>query len=527
MADKIMRESSKDDLFSLTTTLKEKETDTKTKIDKKSFSGRIFQLMNNAAYSFLLVCAYGELFPERDLVVAHSFGDGYFCHDYDESFAITQEMIDKLKAKMKEFIDSDDELECSSMERETLVKYFQKKNFEEKIQILKAWRVDNVPIIKFRNFIDYRIEKIQNDKKYLQVFDLLKFHYGVLLRFPTLTNPDELLEFRDRPIMWELIQEHKSWGSIINCSYIGDINKMIFTKEIESLKWVAEGLHDKKIGFIADELIKGFPQKRIVTIAGPSSSGKTTFAKRLAIHIRVNGYTTKVISMDDYFLDREEMIEDENGVKDFESILALNLKLLVERLGKLVKGEKVPERKFNFHLGKGEDNFSKQIQLNPRDFIILEGIHGLNPAFTEMVGLDKISRIYVSALTQLNVDRHHRISTSDNRLLRRMIRDYQYRGWSPTDTTAMWSKVREGEEKYIFPFQEMSDYMFNSALIYELPVLATYLKPLLAEIGGERDIEEEAGRLLRFLSFFYHFPGDRVPGVSIIREFIGNSDFRY
>ncbi|KAJ5075594.1 phosphoribulokinase family protein-related protein [Anaeramoeba ignava] len=520
--DKILKESSEEDLSSLT-----KKPYLETQKNTKTLQERTLQAKKQSSLSFLLVCAYQEILPEREIRIAHSFGDGYFCHDQDPDFQMTDEIVSKLKQKMLDYIQSDEQFKFQVMERNELGKIFHKKNYRDKIQVLKAWGIDNIRVVKFRNHIDYEIEPIESDKSKIQVFDLIRYQYGLLLRFSSISNPNEIKPFTDLPKTWALLKEHEAWNKKIGCTQIGDLNAQIVSKTVDRLKWLSEGLHEKKLSLIAGDIIKQFPQKKIITIAGPSSSGKTTFAKRLSIHLGVNGFSTQVISMDDFYRDVTDIGLDENGNKDFESIDAMNIELLSERLNKLIEGQTIPLRRFDFIGGKGYDDPKETMCLKGNEFMILEGIHGLNPQFTEKIGLEKISRIYVSPYVQLTIDRHHRVSTADNRLLRRMIRDFQYRGWLPSDTLTMWTNVRKGEEKYIFPFQEMNDYMFNTSLLYELPVLADFAKPLLSEISGNKELEKEAGRLLVFLSFFYQIPGERVPGISILREFIGDSDFRY
>ncbi|KAJ5076779.1 phosphoribulokinase family protein-related protein [Anaeramoeba ignava] len=520
MTDNLMRESSKEDLKSLL----------KINPELKNIQPLHFRREHAKSQStliFLLITAYNELFQKRDIKVAHSFADGFFCQDIIENFEITEEMVQKTKEKIDSYINGKDKIETKVMKREDLIQIFKQKNFVDKTKILKVWRVDNIPVICFRNQIDYEIEPVQKDLSKLLPFALIKYKYGMLIRFPTLSDPKVIEEFQDLPRTWNLIKEHEKWIKQLNCETISDLNSHVFSKTIDRIKWVAEGMHEKKLGEIADDIIKHYPKKKIITIAGPSSSGKTTFAKRLSIHIGVNGYTTKVISMDDFYRDTVDIAIDENGDKDFEAISAMNIKLLVERLSQLTEGKEIPVRKFDFVKGTGADDPKEKIKLNDNEFVILEGIHGLNPSLTEKIGLDKVSRIFVCPFGQLNIDHHHRISSNDNRLLRRMIRDFQFRNWSPSDTLIMWTNVRKGEEKYINPYQELNDYMFNTSLIYELPVLATYAKPLISEVTGVQDLEKEAGRLLRFLSFYYHIPGERVPGISLMREFIGNSDFRY
>ncbi|KAJ3444168.1 phosphoribulokinase family protein-related protein [Anaeramoeba flamelloides] len=477
--------------------------------------------------SFLLVAAYGEIMEDREIAIVHSFGDGYFFRDKDIKFKLDTEDVTKLKNKIQEYIEDEEKIEKTIMKRTQLVEIFKKKSWEHKLGILNTWRAEYVPILKFKHHLDYIIEPVTPKKHLITFFDLKLFHGGIVLRFPTLGDPQMKKPFSDRPKLFELIQERDVWAELLDTAYIDELNDHIYTKKIDRLKWVAEGLHGKKLRTIASKIAESFPSRRIVSIAGPSSSGKTTFAKRLSIDLAVLGLKARVLSLDDYFVDVEDMTLDKNGERDYEDISVVNMKLLIKRLKDLLDGEKIPERCFDFVNGVGTDNFEKMWSLGEKELLIIEGIHGLNPKFTSKVGDKNIWKIYVSALTQLNIDIHHRISTSDCRLLRRIIRDYQFRGWNPKETLKMWGNVRKGEEKNIFPYQELTDFTFNTSLVYELPVISIYVRQLLAQVKGDKELRVEAARLMKFLSFFFLLSPERVPGISILREFIGNSDFRY
>jgi uridine kinase len=355
---------------------------------------------------------------------------------------------------------------------------------------------------------------------------LRKYNDGFLLRFATLLHPNSVAPFRDQPKLFKTMEEHQKWIKILGISTIGDLNDAIENDEIKELIWVAEGLHEKKISDIADEIVSGFPEKRIITIAGPSSAGKTTFSKRLKIQLRVNGFRSQTISMDDYFINRELLPIGEDGKRDFESIAGLNVDLLSERINTLVEGKAIPERRFDFDSGTGKD-IDKTIQLGNWDFIIIEGIHGLNPKLTSKFGEDRVEKLYVSAITQMNIDANHRISTSENRLLRRLVRDNKFRSYSPEQTLERWASVRLGEEKNIFPHSEEANLIFNSSLAYEFPVLAKYARPLLQQVKENSSAKQLADKLDLFLSFFANLNEKYVPGISLLREYIGKSDFHY
>ncbi len=360
----------------------------------------------------------------------------------------------------------------------------------------------------------------------MQKFSLQKYSDGFLLRFAAILHPDIVVPFQDQPKLFATMEEHQKWSEILGISTIGDLNDAIDNDEIKELIWVAEGLHEKKISDIADEIVAGFPEKRIITIAGPSSAGKTTFSKRLKIQLRVNGYRSQTISTDDYFIDRQLLPIGDDGKRDFESIDGLDVTLLGERLNALLDGKAIPERHFNFDLGIGKDTNNK-LELGDWDFVIIEGIHGLNPKLTKKFGKGQVEKLYISAITQMNIDANHRISTSDNRLLRRLVRDNKFRGYSPEQTLERWTSVRLGEEKNIFPYSEEANLIFNSSLVYELPVLAKYARPLLKNVKGDTNVKQLAKRLDLFLSFFANLDEKYVPGTSLLREYIGKSDFKY
>lgn len=480
----------------------------------------------HATQAFFLSGAFKKVFPDRLLVIEHSFGDSFYCHDVNFD-PITSEDLQKLEKLMREWINSSEPLDFETWSKEKFIEKLYKFNSHSKLAIAKRWEGDQVPIARIKGkYWDYIIEPLASNKSQLKKFALRKYNNGFLLRFATLLHPDSVAPFRDQPKLFKTMEEHQKWGKILGISTIGDLNDAIDNGEIKELIWVAEGLHEKKISDIADEIVSGFPERRVIIIAGPSSAGKTTFSKRLKIQLRVNGFRSQTISMDDYFIDRKLLPFGADGKQDFESIDGLNVTLLCERLDALLDGKAIPKRHFNFDLGIGKDT-DKKLELGDWDFVIVEGIHGLNPILTENIGQDRIKKIYISAITQMNIDANHRISTSDNRLLRRLVRDNKFRGYSPEKTLKRWASVRLGEEKNIFPHSEEANFIFNSSLVYELPVLAKYARPLLKNIKGDESVKQLAERLDLFLSFFAHLNEKYVPGTSLLREYIGNSDFKY
>ena len=486
----------------------------------------IFELSSRqAALTFLLSAAYRTIYQGKKLVVEHSFADGYFCHR-DNWEPITQGEADVLEQKVKSWLKNDTPLIEDEVDKPTLLNDYKKIGLRNKTEIITQWDVEKIPVIRFGRFSDYRFEPMCLDKKKLINFRLMSYDHGMLIRFPSVLNHGSIPDFHDHPHLFEIIDEYEKWGNVLNIESIRDLNEAVRNNSIRELMWVAEGLHEKKIGNIADELSNRFPTSRVISIAGPSSSGKTSFAKRLSIQLRVNGFTTKQMSMDDYFCDRDDIPVDENGEQDFEAFEILNNELLCDDLQRLLNGEAINRRKYNFTTGRGSVT-NDEIMLKENDFIILEGIHGLNPLLTNNIADGNVSKIYVSAITQLNIDADHRFSTSDNRLLRRMVRDYKFRNYSPTETISRWHSVRLGEERNIFPYQDNADFFFNSALIYELPVLAGDVKPLLELIEEGNRFDDQIHRLKTLLSFFIPLEEEIVPGISILREFIGKSEFNY
>ena len=471
------------------------------------------KLEDQTTLAFLLSAASQELFPGRILFIEHSLSDGYYCH-FGKEDIVKKEEIKVISEKMGQYLLNKTEIKFEETPREKLLHRFSSQNRMDKVALLEKWEVDPVPCVRFGEFLDYRFGPMNTDKNVLQLCKLRPYDVGFLLRFFQPGQKEELDSFVDAPKLYQVIKEHETWGNILGISNIGELNKLIMTGNIDEMIRVAEGLHEKKISRIADSLCEDFLYKRIVFIAGPSASGKTTFSKRLGIQLKVNGFSNQPISMDNYYLNREEMPDD------IESISSLNMNLLCDHLSSLERGEVIPERKFDFARGVGYET-GKEIKIPQDTFIVVEGIHGLNPLFSEQVGIDRIQRIYVSALTQLNVDNEHRVSTSDNRLFRRIVRDVLTRGYSSDNVLTQWPRVRYGEENNIFPYQEEADFMFNSSLVYEIPVLANQAIPLLKKIKRSSQNFQTAERLLTFLSLFIPISPDSIPEISILREFIG------
>jgi uridine kinase len=492
-------------------------------------------LAMHSTLTFFLSAAYSKL--EYGVIkVEHSLGDGIYCID-SEGYEITEEMCKALTEKMSEMINSDIPIETPNIGRAELLKFFDEEAQRlDKVGVLKAWQDHFIPCVQYDDFIDYMIEDMCTDKSQLKIFEIRTYDEGLILRYPTFMEPTKLQPWKDRPVLHAIFKEAEDWAAILRADNITDINKAITTKRIEQLIRINEGLHEKKIAKIAQQLCSNFDKKRVITIAGGSSSNKTTFAKRLCVQLRVSGYGATVIEMDDYFQDTEKIPCDKDGKRDLEHISAMNVELLAQRVHTLINGGKIPQRKFNFKRSVGEDSDTKFFTLPEHNFLILEGIHGLNPELLKH--LPSCTPIYVCCLTPMKVDLNHRIPTSDLRLMRRSIRDHSYRGVSVRKSIQMWTSVRVGEEKNIFPYHENAEHFFNSALIYELNVYSITGRVILSEgtfpEKGEdtstpesKIITREAQRLLGLLKLFYPLNPDHISKVSTIREFIGGSGFDY
>lgn len=497
---------------------------------------RVQQNAKRATLIFITSSLYNQLFG-RQLKVAHSLGDGLYCIDLNKQ-KITDDMLNKLKQSLTQFLQTHTKLEFVDIPRPELFKTFRNENRGDKIGILKTISDNPVKCVKCGEFVDYCLELMEVDLTHLPEYSLQQYQNGFILRLPTLLSPDKLHPWADPSAQYEMFKEITEWAEVVGVDNVAKINDAIYLKKVDSIKWICEGLHQRKLAAIAMQLVKGYHSKRVITIAGPSSSNKTTFAKRLSIALKVNGYDSLVIEMDDYFMNREDTPFGPDGLRDFESISALNVKLLAERVNKLLNHEMVPRRKFDFIHGVGVDNAKDMQKLNDKCFLILEGIHGLNPELLNCIGHDKVVPIYVAPLTPLVIDNTHRFPTTDLRLIRRIIRDHKFRGYSARMTIKRWTSVRIGEEKNIFPYQGNAEMFFNSSLVYELPVLSIYARSLLAEAtvpAADEDLKDpmtkeitrEAKRLLSMANMFYAIPTEDVPHISCIREFIGGSDLKY
>ena len=479
--------------------------------------------------SFLLTAAWAEIFPNRHLIIDHAYLDGLFCYANDH-LGTTEADCEELTVRMQEWLNSaeiSNELLLSFKPREDVCHAFVQRRDFCKMAVMKAWRVDPVPIIQFREHWDYRVAPMSVNIERLCSFRLEACHFGMLLRVPTLRVPHTVpLELLRQPKLFRVQRKAENFGERLHCGQVGQINAHIFNKTFQQLIWVSEANHEKQMAELAASIVSQTPQKRIICIAGPSSSGKTTFAYRLGVHLRVAGFEHSYLGMDDYFKDVEEIeIDSETGMKNFESLAAVHVDLLATRCRALLRGDAIPKRHFDFESHRGIDHPTETVALRSDEFLIIEGIHMLNPQLTGAIGAEDVFRVFISPLCCVNLDDTHPVATSDVRLLRRMVRDYKYRGYGAKETLDRWQSVREGEHLYIFPHQSQADFFFNSVLYYELPVLAQYAIPLLLEVQGSPALLQTANRLLTICQCLYPVPEYSIPGTSLLREFIGGSDW--
>ena len=466
---------------------------------------------------FIMACKC--LFKDSRVVIEHSLSNGVYCEIY-LGRDITEEDISKIKDKMDKIIAKDYDINKNIYTKKEAIEIFKSIGLDEKAELIKYKENDIVKIYKCNNYIDHFYGYLMPSTGYIKSYDLFKYRNGVILMAASEDDKHIPKKFVPQPKLANIYKEAEEWSNLMGVDNVLSLNKIIEEKKYGEIIRIVEALHEKKIGQIAD-IIKQ-KNKRIILIAAPSSSGKTSFATRLCIHLKVNNLNPVSISLDNYFVDRDKTPLDEFGKLDYESINAINLERFNKDLKDLLEGKKVQLPRYNFITGKSEAGEILQIEKNQP--IILEGIHGLNPVLTASIPDDEKFKIYLSALTQLNLDDHNRIPTTDLRLIRRIVRDNQFRGHTAEMTIMGWPSVRRGEEKNIFPYQEEADVMFNTACVYELALLKTYAKPLLEHIGEDSEAYIEAKRLLKFLQYLVELDDlSVIPPKAIIREFIGGS----
>ena len=473
---------------------------------------------------FVLCKAVQDIYPNTDVVIDIPVSNGFYV-DIRLGRPVVDEDVNILRRRMQEIIDSKMPIRRFTVPTEEAVALFQEKGDVEKVKLLKTSGSIYTTYYKIGEYVDYYYGTLLTNTSQLYLFGLEKYYDGMLLRIPSVSNPDELGEMTRQDKMFDIFKEHHRWQEILGIRTVGDFNQAIDAGHATDIINISEALQEKKLAKIAEEIASREGVK-LVLLAGPSSSGKTTSCKRLSIQLAVNGLKPLQISLDDYFVDRDKTPKDENGEFDFESIYALNLDLLNEQFNALFRGEEVELPKYDFPSGKSVKS-GKKLKLEPNNVLVVEGIHALNPELTAHVPEEQIFRVYASALTTILLDNHNYIPTTDNRLLRRIIRDYKYRGVSAQETIRRWPSVRSGENKWIFPFQENADAMLNTAMLYELSVLKMQAEPLLQQVPENCEEFAEAYRLLKFLKYFKGIPYNNLPPTSLLREFLGGSSFHY
>jgi uridine kinase len=474
---------------------------------------------------FLLTSAARQLFPDRRLIIGHSLGRGYFYH-FDGLSEVSERDLEALKRRMSRLVAEAHPVVRRVISYREAISYFEDNNQPDTVLLLRNRNDLKVPVFTCQSFMDLAHGPLVPNTSLLGVSDIMRYPPGFLLRYPPWDAPEALDRFQENPVLFAIYREYKDWGKILSLRCVGDLNERINSRNVQQFIQVNEALQDKKIALIADRVTERRDTVRLVLVAGPSSSGKTTFAKKLAIQLQVLGRNPFPISQDDYFLSRDKTPRDRHGNYDFESLRAIDIELLNEHLLRLLEGEEVVLPHYDFQTGQSRLTGQPR-KLPNRAVMIVEGIHALNDRLTPALPLAQKYKIYVSALTQLNLDDHNRISTTDNRLLRRIVRDAQFRGHSAQHTLSNWPSVRQGENRNIFPFQNTADSAFNSALDYELAVLKVYAEPLLHTVKPDQAGFTDANRLLSFLRDFAPIPPGWVPEFSILREFIGESAFKY
>ena len=473
---------------------------------------------------FVLCKAVQDIYPNTDVVIDIPVSNGFYV-DIRLGRPVVDEDVNILRRRMQEIIDSKMPIRRFTVPTEEAIALFQEKGDVEKVKLLRTSGSIYTTYYKIGEYVDYYYGTLLTNTSQLYLFGLEKYYDGMLLRIPSVSNPDELGEMTRQDKMFDIFKEHHRWQEILGIRTVGDFNQAIDAGHATDIINISEALQEKKLAKIAEEIASREGVK-LVLLAGPSSSGKTTSCKRLSIQLAVNGLKPLQISLDDYFVDRDKTPKDENGEFDFESIYALNLDLLNEQFNALFRGEEVELPKYDFPSGKSVKS-GKKLRLEPNNVLVVEGIHALNPELTAHVPEEQIFRVYASALTTILLDNHNYIPTTDNRLLRRIIRDYKYRGVSAQETIRRWPSVRSGENKWIFPFQENADAMLNTAMLYELSVLKMQAEPLLQQVPENCEEFAEAYRLLKFLKYFKGIPYNNLPPTSLLREFLGGSSFHY
>lgn len=467
-----------------------------------------------------------DIWPTATLNLEHPVSKGYYCVIHNGK-NIDLETIERIKKRMWELIDADLPFLHKSVRTVDAAVLFRERGMNDKARLIETAGLPYTSYYELEGYINFFYGCLTPSTGYIQLFDLEPYMDGVLLRIPKQTDPMELQPVIKQDKMFEAYKEHLTLQRTVGLDNVGDLNLAIEKGRSQDIILVSEAMQEKQVAKIAEKIADGYKEGiRIVLISGPSSSGKTTFCKRLQVQLTTNLLHPVGISLDDYFLNREDTPKDEHGEYDFESLYALDLPYFNKDLKKLLSGEEIELPSFNFESGRRIFK-GKKLKLRENSILVIEGIHALNPELTEFIDDKYKYRVYVSVLTSISLDNHNWIPTTDNRLLRRIIRDYRFRGYSAEDTINRWPSVRRGEDKWIFLYQENADAMFNSAMLYELAALRKYAEPILAQVPESNKANAEAYRLLRFLRYFNYIPTEELPGTSLLREFLGGGSFKY
>ncbi|MDR1793442.1 MAG: nucleoside kinase [Bacteroidales bacterium] len=499
------------------------------------FTSKVIEFFDASSYEgyqiyerslcFLLYKAVKDLYPHEDIIIKHSISGGKYCEFENSKFGVNEHIVKKLEAYMRMLVEDDIPFARQKMLTAEAVDLYAQKGMTDKCKLLKDRNIFYTSVYNIQDTVNYFFGCLVPSTRYLSYFGLSRYENGLLLKTPSRRLPNKLMPSHSAPKLFSIFKEHKQWSKLMDVQYVGDLNEVVRNGKITDFVLMSEALQEKKLISIADE-IKSKEGIKVVLLSGPSSSGKTTTCRRLSVQLGVLGFQPVQISADNYFVERDFTPKDENGNYDFEHIEALDLQLFNQHLGDLIEGKEVKTPTFNFQTGHKEYK-GDTMKLSQNSIIIIEGIHCLNPKMTEKIDNDLIYRVFVSALTSLAMDKHNPIHSNDNRLIRRMVRDFNYRGYSAVETLRRWAGVRKGEEKWIFPFQENADVMFNSAMLCELGLLKTYALPLLNNVPENISERTEAMRLMKLLNYFLDIPATSVPHSSILREFFGGSVFKY
>ena len=473
---------------------------------------------------FVLCKAVHDLYPQSKVVIDIPVSKGYYV-DLTIGHEVTDDDVKRIRQRMQQIIDAKMPIRRFEVPTEDAVRMFEEKGDKAKSKLLRSAGSLYTTYYQIDDYVDYYYGSLLTNTSKIYLFGLEKYFNGLLLRIPDLKDPGVLPQMTRQDKMFEIFREHHRWQEIMGLRTVGDFNEMVKKGQATNLINVSEALQEKKLTEIADE-IASRKDVKLVLLAGPSSSGKTTTCKRLSIQLLANGIKPLQISLDDYFVDREHTPKDDKGEYDYESIYALNLKLINDQFNALFRGEEIELPKYNFQTGRSEKS-GKKLRMQLNNVLVVEGIHALNPELTAQIPEAQKFRVYVSALTTILLDDHNYIPTTDNRLLRRIIRDYKYRGVNAQETIHRWPSVRAGENKWIFPYQENADVMFNSAMLFELAVIKQQAEPLLEQVPENCEEYSEAYRLRKFLKYFQPIPNRDIPPTSLLREFLGGSSFKY